>query len=94
MFRRRLVNILRALFRCDAVEAELDEELRFHFDKQVEKFVQSGLPIVEARRRAWLVFGGSDLIKEECRDARSTRVFDTFLQDLRHICRTMIRTPM
>ena len=43
---------LRALFRRDAVEVELDDELRFHFEKQVEKYVASGLPRAEAMRRA------------------------------------------
>ena len=45
---------LRALFRRDAVEVELDDELRFHFEKQVEKYVTSGLPRAEAmdRRRS------------------------------------------
>ena len=33
---------LRALFRRDAVEAELDEELRAHFDRQVEKYMRAG----------------------------------------------------
>jgi len=34
---------LRSLFRRTAVEGELDEELRFHFENQVEKYVRSGL---------------------------------------------------
>jgi putative ABC transport system permease protein len=49
---------LRSLFRRNDVEAEMDEELRFHFEKQVAKFVESGLPAEEARRRARLEFGG------------------------------------
>ena len=32
----------RALFRRHAVEEELEEELRFHFDRQVEKYVKAG----------------------------------------------------
>ena len=35
---------LRSLFRRKNVEAELDDELRFHFEQQVAKFIQSGLP--------------------------------------------------
>ena len=34
---------LRALFRRNAVENELDDELRFHFDQQVEKLVRASL---------------------------------------------------
>ena len=34
---------LRALFHRSAVETEMNDELRFHFERQVEKLVQSGL---------------------------------------------------
>jgi len=63
---------LRALFRRDAMEAEMDEELRSHFENQVEKLVASGLPREEATRRARLGFGGYEQLKEECRDARAS----------------------
>src|SRR5579864_2014200 len=75
---------LRSLFRRNAVENELDAELRFHFDQQVEKFVASGLLVAEARRRARLTIGGADQIKEECREARGVHFFDTLAQDIRY----------
>jgi len=34
---------LRSLFRRDAEEDELSEELRFHFDQHVEKLIRSGV---------------------------------------------------
>ncbi len=34
---------LRALFRRNAMETELNEELRFHFEHEVEKYRQSGM---------------------------------------------------
>ena len=43
---------LRALFRRKATEAELDDELRFHFERQVEKYVLSGVTRAEAVRSA------------------------------------------
>ncbi len=63
MFSDLLIR-LRALFRRSAVERELDDELRFHFEQQVEKFLQSGMPLPEARRRARLTIGGHDQIRE------------------------------
>jgi hypothetical protein len=33
----------RALLHHNEVETELDEELRFHFDHQVEKYMRSGM---------------------------------------------------
>jgi hypothetical protein len=45
-----LVFRLRSLFRRDTVEAELDDEARFHFERQVEKCIRFGLTREEARR--------------------------------------------
>src|ERR1700685_2807508 len=84
---------LRALFRRDAVETELDDELQFHFEQQVEKYVQSGLPHEEARRRARLEFGGADHIKEECRDARGVSFLETLWQDVRFGFRMLWKSP-
>ena len=57
---------LRSLFRRRAVEGELDEELRFHVEHHVEKYIQSGLTREEAMRRTRLEFGGLDQVKEDC----------------------------
>jgi predicted permease len=84
---------LRALFCRNVVETELDDELRFHFEQQVEKFAQSGLPLEEARRRARLIFGGSDQIKEECREARGVQFLETFAQDVRFGLRMLRKNP-
>ena len=84
---------LRAMFRRESMEAELEEELRAHLEHQVEKYVQSGLPVEEARRRAKLEFGGVDQVKEECRDARGVRFIETMIQDLRYSLRTLARNP-
>jgi len=84
---------VRALFRRKAVERELDDELRFHFEQQVEKFVQSGMPTQEARRRARLMIGGTEEIKEECRAARGVLFLENLLQELRYGLRTMRKSP-
>jgi predicted permease len=85
---------LRALFRRNKVEAELDEELRSHFENQVEKLVASGLPREEARRRARLEFGGHEQLKEECRDAQGVSLIETLWQDIRYGLRILGRTPV
>lgn len=84
---------LRAVFRREAVEGELDDELRFHFEQQVAKYMQSGLLREEAKRLARLEFGGADNIKEECRDARGVSFFETLAQDIRYGFRMLRRTP-
>ena len=84
---------LRALFRRSAVEAELDDELRFHFDQQIEKYTRSGLSHEEALRHARVAFGGTDQVKEECRDARGVYFLETLAQDVRYGARMLAKAP-
>ena len=55
-----LIYRLRSLFRRSQVEAELDDELRYHLDRHAEQLRQSGLPPEEAMRQARLRFGGPE----------------------------------
>jgi predicted permease len=84
---------LRSLLRRQRVETELDDELRFHFEQQVEKLVLSGLTRPEALRRARLFFGGMDQVKEECRDAQGVQLLETLLQDIRYGLRMLRQKP-
>ena len=84
---------VRALFRRKSVETELDDELRFHLERQVEKYVQSGLSREEAQRRARVEFGGVELAKEECRDARGINFIESLVQDLRFGLRMLRKSP-
>ncbi len=85
---------LRSLFRRSTVEAELDEELRFHLERQVEALVAAGASPAEAARRARLAFGGLEQVKEECRQARGVSALETAAQDLRYGLRMLRRTPL
>ena len=85
---------LRALFRRSTVERELDEELRFHVDQKVDKYIRSGLTNEEAMRRTRLEFGGLDQIKENCREARGVRLVETLEQDARYALGTFRRSPV
>jgi len=85
---------LRSLLRRQTVESEMEEELRFHFEKQVESLIRSGLAPAEAMRRARLEFGGMEQIKEEHRAARGVNFIETLLQDIRYGLRILGRTPV
>jgi putative ABC transport system permease protein len=81
------------LLRRGSLERQLDTELRDHLARQVADYVAGGLSEADARRRAVLDFGGLEQIKEQCRDARGTRLVDECVQDTRYACRTLAKRP-
>jgi predicted permease len=85
---------LRALFRRGEMEHELDDEMRFHIEREAEKYQATGISAEEARRRAHVAFGGVELAKEESRDARGLSVLETIQQDLRYAIRSLRRNPV
>ena len=85
---------LRALFRRDTMDRELDAELRFHLEQEVEKHLRAGLPPDEARRRARASFGAVEGIKDDARDARGLVVLETLMQDLRYAARGLASSPI
>jgi putative ABC transport system permease protein len=84
---------LRSLVDRDALERELDEELRFHIDQQTEKNIRCGLTPAEARRQAFIKFGGVERIKESTRDEFRPAFFEDFVRDLRYGARALGRAP-
>ncbi|MGC2660934.1 MAG: ABC transporter permease, partial [Bryobacteraceae bacterium] len=84
---------IRHLLRRNIAERELEQELRFHRERQLEKYMQSGLGKSEARRRVRQEFGGIEQVKEECQDAWGTRLFEILLQDLRYGARVLRKSP-
>ncbi len=85
---------LRALLRRSAMERELDDELRFHLEQEIDRHMRAGLSRRDAERRAQREFGGLDVIKEEARDARGVKWIDAVLQDLRYAGRTLHARPV
>jgi len=79
---------LRALFKRSAIEHELEEELRFHVDRQIETYVRAGMNRDDAQRRVQLEFGGLDQVKEEYRGALGVRLLDDLWRDARYAVRT------
>jgi predicted permease len=96
MFDRLLSDLryrLRALFHRNAMEEELDDELRFHFEKETEKLRRSGMNEQEAKRRARLALGGHAQVQEDCRQARGTSFLETSLQDATYALRQLVANP-
>ncbi len=70
-------------------DTELDEELRFHLEMEVERRVAAGATEAQARRAARLAFGAPESVKEACRDAWGTRLLDNLGRDLRVAARQL-----
>src|SRR5580698_2750475 len=84
---------LRRLFFRERLEADLDKELRFHFEFQVADKVRSGISESEARRLTRIEFGGIEQIKEDCRERRGTMWLESLLQDVRYALRRLRKAP-
>jgi putative ABC transport system permease protein len=90
---RGLWTRLRALWRRDAVERELDAELRFHIDMETDAGVARGLTREDATRRALVMFGGVEQYREQTRDARGLNWLVDARADVRHAARLLWSHP-
>ncbi|HVT17123.1 MAG TPA: ABC transporter permease [Thermoanaerobaculia bacterium] len=88
---RRTIAALRGLFQRRRLEAELDEELRFHLAMETEEQLRQGVSPGEAKRRAVLELGGLEPTKEAARSARGYRRLETLGQDVRFALRLLRR---
>jgi predicted permease len=77
----------------DQWEENLNEELRFHLEKQMALYISAGRSAQEARRLALLEFGGIESVKEECREHRKTFLLETLGGDLRYGLRMLRMNP-
>jgi len=80
---------LRALLFKSKMEEELDEEVRFHLEREIEENIIRGMTPEEARSAAMRSFGGVERVKEESRDERGIRLLEELWQDLRYGARML-----
>jgi len=85
----RLLKRLKRAVRTHAAERELDDEMRFHLERQIADFIRDGLSPEAARAAALRAFGGVEQSKEACRDARGLRWLHELRQDLRYALRVV-----
>src|SRR5262245_30774984 len=84
---------LRALVRADAVDRDLGDEMRGHFDRLVEEHIERGMTPDAARAAARREFGPVAQLVEESREARGVSWIANTVQDLRYATRLMFRAP-
>jgi putative ABC transport system permease protein len=89
----RLVVAVREWFQPSARDRDLDEELQFHFDRQVQENLDAGMPADQARRAAALAIGNAEPIREASRDARAGALVRQFGRDVVYGFRLLMKTP-
>jgi len=90
---KKLTMRLRSLMFRSQVDAELDDELQFHLEQQVQEHLQKGAANQEAYRMALRDLGLPERIKEECREMRRVNYLENLAQDLRYGFRIIIKKP-
>jgi predicted permease len=93
----RALNILRlrlrTLFYSRRLDRELEEELQYHFNREIQRNLKAGMPASQARTAAKRLIGRPAHILEECRDERQVAWITGTIRDFRCGWRTLRRTP-
>ena len=86
-----LLRRWRALTHKAEMDQELDEEMRFHLERDIEQNIRNGMTPEDARYAALRSFGGVDQSKEECRSARGVGFIDNVVRDVSFGVRVLLK---
>ncbi len=89
----RLQMRVRLLVARRSAGADLNEELRFHVERQIEENCAAGMSAEEARYAALREFGNPALLREQTRATWSWNWLESLGRDVRIAGRTLHRTP-
>ncbi len=90
---RRLRSLLKSIWQRRRVEQDMAAEMEFHLTSRTETLIRRGLSAQEATRQARLEFGTVEHYKEEVRQSRGLRWFDSLQGDIRYAWRQLRKTP-
>jgi predicted permease len=82
---------VRTLFKKRAAEKELEEEIRFHVERQVEALVEQGFSPEAARAMAMKQMGNVERQMEQCRDVRAWQGLEVLRADVRFGYRQLMK---
>ena len=88
-----LRTLWRNLWRREAVERDLDAELKAYVDLLADEKVRAGMDRAEAQRSARIEFGGATQVKEAVRDTFPGRLLEELARDLRYGFRSLRKNP-
>src|SRR6267154_1890769 len=84
---------LKSFSRKHPLDAQLDDELRFHIEELTAENIAAGMTPEEARRQAMLAFGGRQQIGEEVREVWRPRAIETAIAHLKSAMRFLRKSP-
>lgn len=87
--RRRALSLLRRR----RLHREMEEEMRFHLEMQIEQNLDAGMTTEEARYAARRQFGNQTWLKEASREMWSLNWIETLVQDVRYGARMLWKNP-
>ncbi len=90
---RKLNSDLRALFRSERRDDDLDEELRTYLESSIAAYVKRGASLDEAERAARIDLGSVAALKEDVRAVGWSAHLHMFWQDVRFGLRLLRRSP-
>src|SRR5215813_11705645 len=89
----QLWRLLLSLLRRGRCEREMEEEMRFHLEMQIDQNLAAGMAAEEAHYAARRQFGNQTWSKEVSREMWSLNSIETLMQDLRYGARTLMKSP-
>jgi putative ABC transport system permease protein len=89
---RRVASYVAGIAGRRRIQSEVEDELRFHLEQEIQENVARGLAPAEAERVARLALGGMIQTSESVRDVRAIRL-DLWWRDIRHAIRSLAATP-
>jgi predicted permease len=90
---RQSFHRLWSFFHRVQLDYDLDAEIAAHLELAIQENLQRGMSPEEARRHAFIRFGGTELAKEQHRDTRGLPALDVLTQDLRYALRQLRLSP-
>jgi len=85
--------ILHSLFRRGHASARLDDEIRYHVERQIDENIAVGMSTENARAAALRQFGNPALLRDQTRSTWSGVWLDSLLGDLRYVTRALVHAP-
>ena len=90
---RAFLMRLGGLFGKARKDRELSDEIDTILQMHIENNVRAGMTLPEARRQAFVKFGGVEAFKETYRDRRGVPLLDALAQDFSGSLRIMRKAP-